>query len=50
MGPITVRYDDPRTLRLHAEVFLAGGGCFESLKALVVHWSTEIPVVSLETE
>lgn len=50
MGPITVHYDDPGILQLHAEVFLASDSSFESLKALVVHWSTEMPVVSLETE
>jgi hypothetical protein len=50
MGPISVRYDDPLTLRLHAEALLASDACFEPLEALVVHWSATLPVVSLETE
>jgi hypothetical protein len=37
-------------LRLCAEAFLAGDECFESLKALVLHWSATIPMVSVETE
>jgi hypothetical protein len=47
IGRLTVRYDDPQTLRLSAEAFLAGDECFEPLKALVVGWSATIPVVSL---
>lgn len=50
IGPLTVRYDDPETLRLHAEGFLGSLSCFESLKALVACWASTIPVVSLETE
>lgn len=50
MGPVTVRYDDPQTLRLHAEAFLAGDACFVSLAALVMGWASTIPVLSLETE
>lgn len=50
IGPLTVRYDDPQTLRLSAEALLAGDACFESLKALVASWSDTIPVVSLVTE
>ena len=50
MGPFTVRFDDPQTLRLSAESFLAGDECFESLKALLLRWNATTPVVSLETE
>jgi hypothetical protein len=50
MGPFTVRFDDPQTLRLSAESFLAGDECFDSLKALLLRWHTTTPVVSLETE
>lgn len=50
MGPFTVRFDDPQTLRLSSDAFLAGDECFESLKALLLHWHATTPVVSLETE
>lgn len=50
IGPFTVRYDDPQTLRLHAEALLAGDACFEPLVALVARWSAMLPVVSLATE
>ena len=50
MGPITVRFDDPQTLRLHAEAFLGSTLCFEPLEALVVRWSATMPVISLETK
>lgn len=50
IGPFTVRFDDPQTLRLSAEGFMAGDACFEPLKALVTDWSAIVPVVSLETE
>lgn len=50
IGPLTVRYDDPWTLRGSTEGFFASDSCFEPLKALVVGWAATIPVVSLETE
>lgn len=50
MGPVTVRYDDPQTLRLHADAFMAGDASFESLKGLVAGWASTIPVVSVELE
>lgn len=50
MGPLTIRYDDPWTLRATTEGFMAGDACFEPLKALVAGWAPSIPVVSLETE
>jgi len=50
LGPFTVRHDDAETLHLSAEAFFAGEECFESLAALLLHWSASIPVVSLETE
>lgn len=49
IGPLTVRFDDPQTLRLHAEALLAGDTCFEPLAALVTEWSRSLPVVRLET-
>jgi hypothetical protein len=50
IAPLLVRYDDPWTLRAGTEALLAGEACLEPLKALVVRWSTTIPVVSLEIE
>lgn len=50
IGPLTVRYDDPQTLRLSAEALLAGEACLEPLKALVAEWAASLPVLSLETE
>jgi hypothetical protein len=50
IGPLTVRYDDPWTLRASTEGFFASDASFEPLKALVVGWVRTIPVVSLETE
>lgn len=50
MGPIAVRFDAPNTLRFHADAFLASVASFESLKALVVHWSSKIPVMGLDAE
>lgn len=50
IGPLTVRYDGPQTLRLSAEALVAGDACLEPLKALVAEWAAGAPVVSLETE
>ena len=50
MGPIAVCFDAPKTLRFHADAFLASVASFESLKALVVHWSSTIPVMGLDAE
>lgn len=50
MGPFTIRYDDPQTLRLSADAFLAGDECFASLQALLLHWHETTPVLSLEIE
>jgi hypothetical protein len=49
IGPLTVRYDDPQTLRLSAEALLAGEACLEPLKALVAEWAASVPVVSVAT-
>jgi hypothetical protein len=47
IGPFTVRYEDPRTLCLTVETLQAGAECLEPLKALVVRWSTSVPVEEL---
>ena len=49
ISPISIRLDDPNTLRLHADAILAGDACLEPLRALVACWSTSVPVVHLMT-
>jgi hypothetical protein len=50
MGPLSIRFDDSRTLVLDSDAFFAGEECFEPLKALLVQWGKWVPVVSLEIE
>lgn len=47
IGAFTLRYEGLRALRITVEAFQAGVECLEPLKALVVHWSTSVPVEEL---
>lgn len=49
IAPLTIRFDPPHTLRVHADAILAGDACLEPLRALVARWSAWVPVVSLGT-
>jgi hypothetical protein len=50
IAPISVRFDQSHTLRLHTDAILAGDACLEPLRALVARWSAIIPVVHLQSE
>lgn len=47
---MSLRFDSAQTLHLSADGFMGGLEAFEPLKALLLRWHPDIPVLGLETE